>query len=285
MRSEFDPTFERRLSALENRVAKKSVTFFDQFKEWAGVITVLITLLYTYPLGFWDRFIVSREQVTSRQVDELRGLVIKLAELDADYGRTSGGIADSYSKNMYTVAMTTQKSALVARGLDLIKARYQSLTASEISLLAVQLLAMGQSDLAQVLFDFALQKSIAAKNAAVTSEIYRLKARLYLPDGPLGPNVAEVRNNFKSAMNELASDPGRRFLSQRYAIAGDWSQFEFNLGNVACGIELTKWGIEALKIINPSLVQTVQNTLSGWQWAPGANIPCPNGLIPPMNTP
>jgi hypothetical protein len=54
--------------------------------------------------------------VSDYAVEQVRDLVLQLAELDADYMRNNGSIQDQNSKNLY-YAMTTRKSALMAREL------------------------------------------------------------------------------------------------------------------------------------------------------------------------
>jgi hypothetical protein len=106
-----DPEVEPTLTAENSRERK---TFLELFKEWAGVITIVITLFYTYPLGFWDRFVLTKQERQAKEVEHVRDLVIRLAELDSEYMRNNNSLQDQDSKNAYTYAMTTRKSA---RGL------------------------------------------------------------------------------------------------------------------------------------------------------------------------
>ena len=46
--------FDERLAVLEERTKPKPRTIYDRIKDWAGVLTFVIAVLYTYPLGVWD---------------------------------------------------------------------------------------------------------------------------------------------------------------------------------------------------------------------------------------
>ena len=54
-------SFEERLALLEDRTKPKKKTALDHVKDWAGVATALIALLYTIPLGVWDYWIKTPE--------------------------------------------------------------------------------------------------------------------------------------------------------------------------------------------------------------------------------
>ena len=51
-------TVEERLAVLEERTKPAKKTLIDVIKEWGGVATAVIALLYSFPLGVWDRFVV-----------------------------------------------------------------------------------------------------------------------------------------------------------------------------------------------------------------------------------
>ncbi len=46
--------FDERLAVLEERTKPKPRTIYDRIKDWAGVLTFVIAVLCTYPLGVWD---------------------------------------------------------------------------------------------------------------------------------------------------------------------------------------------------------------------------------------
>jgi len=65
-----------RVSLLEERTKDKQKTVIDRVKEWSGVATAVFAILYTIPLGVWDRFVLTSEQRSEREVAELRGTIV-----------------------------------------------------------------------------------------------------------------------------------------------------------------------------------------------------------------
>lgn len=235
-----------------SEISRKRKTFIELFKEWAGVITIVITLFYTYPLGFWDRFVLTKEERQAREVEHVRDLVLQLAELDSEYMRSFGTLQDQNFKNAYTYAMTTRKSALVARELSQVLDHYKDLTPVEIGLLANQFLALGDGDRAKVMFDAATKGATVAKSPAVISEIYRLSAHQYLLGSPLGLDIDKARDAFQQAWEALRPEPQKRFAVQAYSVLTDWSALEGNFGDPACALDLAKIAIPILQVMNPS---------------------------------
>lgn len=247
--------------------------FLELFKEWAGVITIVITLFYTYPLGFWDRFVLTEQEREARAVEQVRNLVIQLAELDSEYMRTLGTIQDQNSKNGYTYAMTTRKSALVSRELTEVLKRYKHLTPVEIGLLANQFLVLGDGEHAKEMFDTATKGAAATKNRSVISEIYRLSAHQYLLGSPLGLNLEKARGGYQQAWEELRPEPQKRFALQAYSVLTDWSALEGNFGNDACALNLAKIAIPILQMINPSALPAAQSFVDSFKFPPVTKCP------------
>src|ERR1017187_5211943 len=94
MSNSSDGDLESRLAILEERTRPKPRTLFDRIKDWSGVSAFVVAVLYTYPLGFWDRFVVTARQEKAQQVAELRSLILKLGEIDADFVRTFSSVSD-----------------------------------------------------------------------------------------------------------------------------------------------------------------------------------------------
>jgi hypothetical protein len=239
--------------ALTPENSRKRKTLLELFKEWAGVITIVITLFYTYPLGFWDRFVITKQERQAKEIEHVRDLVIRLAELDSEYMRSIVTLQDPNSKNGYTYAMTTRKTALVARELPTVLEHYKNLTPLEIGLLANQLLVLGDVDRAKEMFDTAIEGAKAAKSPAVMSEIYRLSARQYLIGSPLGVNVGKARDAFQQAWDVLRPGPQKKGLAvQAYSVVSDWSALEGNFGDPACALDLARIAIPLLQAISPA---------------------------------
>lgn len=95
-------------------------------RSWAGVATavssvatVLIALLYTVPLGVWDRVVVTPAQAAEREIEHVRNAIVQLAEIDAAAAQTYSTIQDSAALTAFYAATATRKSALISKHLAL----------------------------------------------------------------------------------------------------------------------------------------------------------------------
>src|SRR3954469_20049152 len=116
MSDESRPSVDERLAALDERTTPKPKTLTDRVEDWAGVGTLAIALLYTFPLGVWDRFFVTEHQQRQKETDELRSLIVKLAEKDADLARAYFSITNEQVRAFFSRAMASMKSAIISQG-------------------------------------------------------------------------------------------------------------------------------------------------------------------------
>jgi len=242
---------ERRLGALEERTKQKPKTVLEHVQDWAGVISLLVALLYTFPLGLWDRFRVSPEEQRAQQLSNLRGIVQKLSELDANYGRTANAISDPTARNFYIGAMTAQKAALIAGNIDLITQRYIGLTPSEMELLGYQVAVMGNGPLALAILSSAATAS--ANNGLLAADIYRMKGELYLPGSPLGPDIVSARSSYTDAIKMILPISPNNSKAEAVTIAQLWAAAEMQIGNATCGLLLGQWALAMWQSVDPKI--------------------------------
>ena len=93
-----------RVAALEERTTPRPKGILDQLKEWGGIVSLLIALGYTFPLGLWDRFMITPLESEQRKIGATRNIVLQSAQLVADFGRTISAIQDPRLRNMVSRA-------------------------------------------------------------------------------------------------------------------------------------------------------------------------------------
>ena len=184
MPDDLQPDLSSRIAVLEERTRPKERTVLDRIKDWSGVLTFVIAVLYTYPLGVWDRFVVTAEQQKTKEINDLRSTVLKLSELDSEATRTLPSIADVQQQVLYGQITNSRKNSLLIPELPLVRKHYSALSAAELELLGYQLNFLGdQGDLVQQVLESASTKMIAANNNIGAADTYRVQAALYAPNG------------------------------------------------------------------------------------------------------
>jgi hypothetical protein len=289
--------FERRLAVLEERTRPKTKTIFDRIKEWSGVLTFVIAVLYTYPLGVWDRFIVTAKEQREKEIDELRTTIGKLVATDSEAFRTIPTLVQSQQQALYAQAMNAQKNALLAPKIPLIALHLSALSAPELELLGYELNFMGdQGELVDRILEAASAKAIANKNNIAAADIYRIRAQLYTNFGSLGPDASKARANFTKAVELLLIADPNKAQPVVLATALDWASFEALSGTWQCFEVLAAWNILQAQHYNPQYATELQTQVGGMriahqqatagttppslQPASQADTRCPRNILP-----
>lgn len=241
--------YELRLAVLEERTRPKRKTLADWFKDWAGVGTLTIALLYSFPLGVWDRFI-------SDPVEKLRDTAVRLAQIDAEFSKTYNSIPAADARASWSRAISSQKAAIIRRSIDDISNHYTRLTAPEMILLGHNIAQFGRLELAEELYLAAARKADVEQIVWLQSDAFRMRAQLHRM-GPTGIDLPKVRENYSRSIEVVAGSALSVYGLQASNNAFEWAVFELTAGDWACGWTLGNWAMQTvLKVPSNPLVQT-----------------------------
>ncbi|WP_203076749.1 hypothetical protein [Falsiroseomonas ponticola] len=281
-----DPGLLERLAVLEERSKPKPKSVVDRVKEWAGVATALIALLYTIPLGVWDTWVTSPE---ARGREALRSALIQVADLESRQAQGFAQINDHQARIIFLGAVGAQRAALLARVEPLIDGHRDSLTVPELMLLGYNLAQAGRTERAIGIFEATARAATAQGSPLpMRAEVDRQLAMLHsnLVDGP---NIAAVRMHYARNLAALLVSTGPLVQQQAAVSALEWAFVEkfAPQGNWACGTILQAWALRVLTVLAPavpqaaSLLEMAEERFS--QLIRPATLPpvCPDGVIPP----
>lgn len=261
--SDSNLSFEERLAVLEERTNPKPRTIYDRVKDWAGVLTFVVAVLYTYPLGVWDRFIVTAQQQHAKEVADLRSVVVKLTDADAELIRAVSRTTDVSAQTALATMANGRKAAILTPNIALIEKRYAELTGAELGLLGYQLNQLGdQGPLVAKIYENAAEKMIASKNNFGAADVYRIHAGLYGPFGSLGLNIKKSRELLQKSVGLLLVTEPMKSYNGALSLAMDWANYEALAGNLSCAGLLANWLIEQYTTANPTYAQTLQAQFS-----------------------
>lgn len=232
---------DRRLAVLEERTKPKPKSFIEHITQWGGVATFLLALLYTFPLGVWDRFFVSQEE-------EVRNLIIKLTDADTELFKISQSLP---ANQTYMISSTLQakKTALFLPKKPLILKWKGALSAAEDELLAYQAQSIGDVDLANTLYNTALSKAAAEKDLITLADIYRMQASLFSTPGKT--DIKKVRDGYTNAVrNYMRAQSNPSWIANTVWY---WANFEVAQGSKACGYFLARWSISLMTPAYPQM--------------------------------
>lgn len=243
-------SMEERVAALEERTAPRKKSLLDQAKEWGGILSLLVALGYTFPLGLWDRFFVSAQVREARNITEARGIILRSAELVSDFGQVTSSIHDPRLRNLVSRAFDTRLHILLASSEDLLSKYASRLSPQEILVAAYNYQSIGQIGEALDLYEVALKK--AEGDNYLTSEILRLKgAALFIP-APT-QNVAEARTAFQAAAVHADGARSLRGIGSKVSVLADWGNAELLAGDWQCGRSRIEEALGVLHRFGPQL--------------------------------
>lgn len=282
--------FDSRLAVLEERTKPKTKTIFERIKDWSGILTFVIAVLYTYPLGVWDRFVVTAKEQHAKELGDLRSIILAVTAADAEFVRAYASVTDPSMQQVLTATGNARKAAVLVPGLELISSRYAELTPAELELLGYQINLIGdQGALASKMLSLSADKYVSAKNVLAAADVIRIEAQMYNAYGSLGPNIPKARQLLKDSIQLLLTADPLKSLSVAGAIALDWTNMEALSGSWACAQLLGNWVITQAQYSAPAYAQQLQTQLAQMAtarknykapWIPANDESCPSTVVP-----
>lgn len=270
-----------RVAALEERTRERPKTILDQVKEWGGVATLVVALLYTFPLGVWDRFYLTTKAREAAEVADLRKVALEVARLDGDWARSAGSIPTPDLRTMATRAVGSQKVTLLTGKLEALERHKDQLTAPELVMFAYSVSQMNMPELTETIYATAFEKSEESGNVGLAADILRLRASALLGDVN-GLDLEKMRELYSQSAELLAPLETDAFKLQYAFNVFEWSQIELTKGDWACGERLASIAgstLASLPPLNPTILQYQQHfRMSMSQVSRGAGQPidgCP----------
>jgi hypothetical protein len=269
---------DRRLCVLEERTKPKPKSIIDHITDWGGVATFMLALLYTFPLGVWDRFFVS-------PIDEERKLIIKLTDVDVEYFKTSQNLPIDQQLAL-TLAARAKKTALLSADRAVVLKRQGAPLAAETELLGYQAYSIGDLQLATQLYDSSSNKAKADNNLLLQADIQRLQAELFVVAGAAG-NLNKARQNYADSVKAFLS------LNAQYQAAlevWEWANVESSLGSKACAYFLAQRAIQIIAPLDQNRTQQwtmafqVQNEIDS-RANSRPTAPCEKNVVPFVDAP
>ena len=258
---------ERNLGRSEAQKPKPKSTL-DLVKEWGGVVSLLIALGYTFPLGFWDRFI-DKSAARSAEIADLYAVLENISSMVSE--RTMLGsqmpIAPNSSMTIDGTLMA-RADLLMSRRKDKFIARKDDLTFSALYLASQAFGNTGDFSSALIMIDEAIER--AGSDAEMKLAAMRDKATLYFL-ATAHRDQATGRQLFKDILAQSQQLGLRKSAFISAAISAQWSLAELNDGDWKCGLQVLEGGEQAAQenlppdvwqpIFGPIRGQVMSNTL------------------------
>ena len=261
-----------RLAVLEERTKPKPRTIFDVIKDWSGILTFVIAVLYTYPLGVWDSLVVTAKEQRTKELSELRSVILAVTTADMEAVRAMQQSPILRCNLIDPCGQRSKRYALDAR-TDLFQKHYELLTGAELVMLGYYVNQRGdQGELASKMLTKSAEKMVASKNILAAADALRIKATFLRAvrlacEFPKGTS-AIARINGSAA---CPSAEPQKSLQYAGAIAMDWTNIEAVAGDWACAEVLATWGYSP-NISTATRHMQSSSKISSRRWLPQERI-------------
>lgn len=224
-------TVEERLAALEERTRPKRKSGTERFMEWAGLISLVLALAYSFPLGLWDRFIETEKKRTADEIAELRAAVDQSSAMVADAARSLAGISDPFLRDMVMRSLSTRLYILMTKHRAAFERHKEVFGGPEALVIGYNFQSTNQVAAALAFYKQAQDR---AEDLTVEIEARRLRAKaLFMPGGL--QDRAAARQVYAEGAARLAQQRSPHALSVHMTLLAEWGYMELLDGDWECG--------------------------------------------------
>ena len=230
------PSLEARISIIEERTRPKPKSTLDKIKDWGGVVTLIIAFAYSFPLGLWDRFIVSKEKRQQEEIVQLRNVIDQTSALLIEEGKTQLSLVDPLVKDIVNRAYSSRISILMANNRDKFEKNMLTFSPFELMVIGYNFQSSNQIDLSIPYYIEAQNK--AKGDLTAEAEALRLLATARFMKGTIegtieSKNLARVL--YQDSINKALAQGTPNSTYNAMYTATHWGILELNNGDWACG--------------------------------------------------
>jgi hypothetical protein len=254
-------------------------------KDWGGVATVAIAILYTFPFDAFDRYI----RWSDYAVVETRKAISDIATLRGEWYAAVDKATDRRVKEWIGITYNARVFNLITSNISRFSAAKNKLYHSELLLVASDLADAGLINDALPYYDLALVKA-TAENPTTVITIYRERGRSLFQSSAY-QNKDEARRSYAKSLGLLAEQT-KRGIAWSYGMylgfLGELVKYEFIEGDWQCGKNLDAYFFPLLQQmvkLDDSFADLYQSVRGGLPTGKGTNqteIGC-DYVIPPAD--
>ncbi len=256
----------QRVAMLEERTKPKQKTLLDKLKDWGGVGTLLIALIYTFPSNLYQQTF----QPEKKAREDLRLIIEQSTMILADGLKAASSTSNPSSASQLNRYYTTRAYLVMARQQESLLKYKDQLTPTELMVVGMNFSIVNRPDLALIFLDASLSqiqrikeiKGDAAEELVTQLQALRLKAQLMFLPSKL-QHLSTGRNAFKEAIAIAQTSKSVQEKLSLIDLHHSWAGLERLHGDWACSETQLNAALEILQSIQSQLFdnQQLQQTL------------------------
>jgi hypothetical protein len=251
----------QRVAALEERTKPKQKTLLDKVKDWGGVGTLLIALIYTFPSNLYQQIF----QPDKKALEDLRLVIEQSTMILADGLKAASSATNPSSATQLNRYYTTRAYLVMAHHQESFMKYKDQLTPTELMVVGMNFNIVNRSDLAFIFLNASLSQiqKLKKSNGDTGEEIVtqlqalRLKAQLLFVPSNL-QNLPMGRQTFKEAIAIAQATKSTQEKLSLIDLHHSWAGLERLHGDWACSETQLKTAFEILQSIQSQLFDNQQ---------------------------
>lgn len=222
-----------RIARLEERTAPRPKTWMELLQAYGGILSLAIAMLYSFPLGVWDRWFETEATRSRQELTALRDSLERVAQMQVEGARAASGIREPMLLD--TVMRSTNNRILLtlapreARFLE----RQNEFAPSEQVMIGLLFAFVEKAPTALAFFRAAQAKD----DPLIRLEAQRAEAGLLFRPSAI-QDLGRARSVFAALQRPLPPQAGFALHTVQINALRDWALNEFTLGDPSCGREL-----------------------------------------------
>jgi len=207
----------------------------ELLQAYGGILSLAIAMLYSFPLGVWDRWFETEATRSRQELTALRDSLERVAQMQVEGARAASGIQDPMLLD--TVMRSTNNRILLtlapreARFLQ----RQHEFAPSEQVMIGLLFSFVEKVPTALAFFRSAQEKD----DPLIRLEAQRAEAGLLFRPSAI-QDLAQARSVFAELQRLLPPQAGFGLHTVQINALRDWALNEFTLGEPSCGRELVR---------------------------------------------
>ena len=188
-----------RVDKLEQAEEERKRSFLYVLREWAGVIVLIIAVIYTFPFDVVDRFVSGPEKEKAVELSAVRTALEELADTAIAAVRAQNNVADPQAVGMLQSLFYSKAIGLLEKNYAVLQRRRNDLALEELMAISIQYVYLGRAERAFSFLEAAKAK-MQDVSASRQAELLQIEANAWLMAG-----AAEGRNRCKVLLEKALS--------------------------------------------------------------------------------
>lgn len=243
-------SLSERVSVLEERTKPRNKNVVEIFQMYGGLIALAITLLYSWPLGVWEKFVSTPQEKEQSELSSLRNTLLRAAELTVEAGNVQSSIEDPGLRDMAVRAIQNQILLILVNNEQMYSKFSYKLLPEELVMIGLINQSLYRIDEGAKYFRLAAEHHSTSQQLKVEAD--RQLGKSYFIPSPI-QDVEQGRHFYKKSLRAVNGSLDFSGRLMEITVQSEWGFFEMAIGDWKCGVDNVDIALGKLNNIQPIL--------------------------------